>query len=299
MKKFNLFFASVICLLLTIESVQAQGLYARLGAGYGIGITPDEVGFTTTNMGEDGQSTKTNYATFGGGINGHLAVGFMFSEHFGVELGAAYLYGSNTTVDEVSNSTGSDKSISFTRHLRALPSFVVDAAADVVSPYARFGVVFPVIGGSFGERRSDSPALVSAVIPALYPTATSFAADSDINGRFSLGFNASVGANIYVGDYFAIYVEAFYQGLRIKRDSYEITSATLDLSDGTTEDVLALLELGGAFQYTENKDELSPTEIAAAEAAEGYGSKDNPALAPAESANFSSVGINIGVKFDF
>ncbi len=308
MKKINLFFIAIVCLLLTFESVQAQGLYARAGLGYGIGITPDEVGFTITNIGEDSEKSETNYATFGGGINGHVAVGYMFGEHFGLELGAAYLYGSDVTVDETTNSAGGfDKSISYTRQLRVLPSLVVDAAADVVSPYARFGIVVPVLGGSFGERRSDDPALVNPSFLLLYPTATSFSADSDIKGRFSLGFNASVGASIYVGDYFAIYGEAFYQGLRIKRNTYEVTSVTVGLEDGTTEDALPrltepaiqALQDNPTYILTEYKDELSVSEIAAAQAAGNYGTKDNPALAPAESANFSSIGINIGVKFDF
>ena len=108
-----------------------------------------------------------------------------------------------------------------------------------------------------------------------------------------------------------LFGEVFYEALRIKRGTYEVSEATLTLTDGSTEDVLALLSLGGAYPYTEyfheiNSEELAAHQAAAAAAAANdpdvatyYGTTDFPAWDIVQDVNFSSFGFNVGVKFNF
>ncbi|MGB1204579.1 MAG: outer membrane beta-barrel protein [Chitinophagales bacterium] len=311
MKKLNYFFAAAAMLFMGVSSASAQGLYVKPSVGFGMAATSEIVGQEITNFGEENQVTANNYNTFGGGLNGRLGIGYMFNKHVGLELGFMYVLGSTVTTDNISVGDSYDDSEAKAKRYSALPSLVVDAGLEKISPYARFGLTIPLGGGTDGLRESNDPALVSSVIPLLYPEAASFKAVSLANGQFGIGFNSAFGVNYNISDKMAIFGEIFYEALRIKRGTYEVSEATLTLTDGTEEDVLALLSLGGAFPYTEyfheiKADELAAHQQAAAEAASDnpdvatyYGTKDYPAWDIVQDVNFSSFGFNLGVKFSF
>ena len=311
MKKLNYFFAAAFMLFIGMSTASAQGLYVKPSVGFGMAATSEIVGKEVTNFGEDNQVTKNNYNTFGGGLNGRLGIGYMFNKHVGVELGFMYVSGSTVVTDNISVGDSYDNSEAKAKRYGAMPSLVVDAGLEKISPYARFGLTLPLGGATDGVRESNAPEIVSSIITVLYPEAASFKAVSVANGQFGVGFNSAFGLNYNLSDKMAVFGEVFYEALRIKRGTYEVSEATLTLNDGTQEDVLSLLSLGGAYPYTEyfheiKADELAAHQQAAIDAAADdpdattyYGTKDYPAWDIVQDVNFSSFGFNVGVKFNF
>ncbi|MGB1204580.1 MAG: outer membrane beta-barrel protein [Chitinophagales bacterium] len=300
MKKLNYFFAAAM-LFIGVSSTSAQGLYVKPSVGFGFGVTNEIVGQQITNFGEENQVTANNYNTFGGGLNGRLGIGYMFNKHVGLELAFVYVAGSTVTTDNNSLGEEYDNSEAYTNRYSALPALVIDAGLEKISPYARFGLTLPLGGGTHGNRESNAPWMVSDVIPLLYDSASSFIAVSEAHGQFGIGFNSAFGVNYNISSKIAIFGEVFYEALRIKRGTYEVSEATLTMIDGSTEDVLPLLSLGGAYAYTEYFDEIDDEKLAAHQEAAGaeYGTKDYPAWDWVQDSNFASFGFNLGVKFSF
>ena len=298
MKKLKLL-VTICFLVASVCTLDAQGLYVRAGLGYGMGTTKDAFGMKIDNYGSENQSTTQLFTSLGGGLNGHLGIGYMFSPNFGIDIAGLYLLGSRVLVDEKTNGSQYDRSESYTRQLRVIPSLVVDAGLEKISPYARLGLVVPVAGASYGERESNAPEFVSTIIPAIRPDATGFEAKSVAKGALSIGIKTSLGINYNLNESLAIYGELAHTNLRIKRASYEVEKAELSYPSQDNEDVISLLSLGGAYAYTEYQNELSTSELEKAMGEDNYGTKDNPALAITEDANFNAFGINIGIKFSF
>ncbi len=321
------------------ESTSESGVIVRIGVGYGMPVATDILGLGIYNrdIDTDGDGTADGvdvttanmYGSYGGGLSASVDIGYQLNRHFGVLLGAEYLSGSEVTVEEVVNydmagvQAGFDRSVAYTTQVKLKPALMVSAGTKKINPFAKVGLLIPVAGATYGTRESNDPSIVSSLITVFYPNATSFIAESTTRGAFGIGYEGTIGANFELNDKLAVFGEVFGQNLRIRRASYEVTRADLIMSDGSSENVTALLGLGGAYEYTEYFDEYSSEALAAHQAAaqeaytqnpnqeleadpvQGplvdsyYGTKEYPAWETRLDGNFSNFGLKVGVKFLF
>jgi len=285
----------------TTATLMAQGFYVQPGVSYLAPATSEVLGPKIKNaLNPDTKVDGVVSGSYGTGLGLNLNLGYMLSRNFGLDLGVSYVLGSKTLIEEFTDGDSYDRSYATNKRVTLSPAFIVDAGSETLSPYARFGLLIPVAGGTTGLRESNNPSMVSPIIPILFPTATGFEAESLAKGQFTVGFTADFGLRYQVNEKMSVSGAIGYTGLRIHRDSYEVTRAELDLPDGKT-DVIDLLTQGGAYVYTEYFDEVDADALAThvAAAGENYGSKEYPAWAVTQGAGFSTFNLSIGLRFSF
>ncbi|MGK0390795.1 MAG: hypothetical protein ACI94Y_003555 [Maribacter sp.] len=318
MKKHDLISTLILCFFATSlinaqsdDSDKSKKFHIRVDVGYGFGAginssvgesTLESIGSEITNQGDANENKSNIYGSYGKGLNATVSVGHKFNDFFGAEMGFSYVLGSKQTTKDFSAANGNfDKSETYTRQFRLKPALIFEAGKGKIVPFSRLGLVIPVAGASYGERESNNPAGLSPAVPLLYPNAVAFRGESEAKGKFGLGFEGAVGAKFALSDNMAISAELFYTALRVKRKSYEVTTAVLLDADGTETNVLALLAIGEIFQHTEYKDEINTAEKEAYIVASGsdYGSEESPAWELREDALFNAIGINVGFTYRF
>lgn len=253
--------------------VSAQGLYVGVGAGYGFATPSEALGVETTNTSGSNTST-TIYGTYGAGVNAGLNLGYMFTEHFGADLGVSYLMGSEVMTSKSTNSIGENTTTSKTSQMRLAPSLVLSTGGDLAL-YGKLGLVLPVGGKTITEVRDNTN------------VGGSVEYDFESKGAFSLGYTGAIGVDFSLSDKLSIFGELNGVNLRIKQSSREMTKATVFGTD----------ELSSKTKYETSVnyvDELNSSSNNA-----GYNSNFNTSEAKDELAgtvNYSAMFINVGVK---
>ena len=196
MKKvlFGLCSLGLLCLA-TIT--HAQG-YIRGGAGAGFNVTNDAFAIPSVTVDSNNVvvSQRTIFGAFGQGARFSLAGGYMITPYFGVELELYYFqgfkqdYGARTgPVGDQYNRTG------YSYQLRATPSLVVQAPVGKFQPFARFGVLIPLWGKTVLEESW------------FYESqGTTRVKQTDIDGKFSVGFESSIGLQYNINKNLGVYI---------------------------------------------------------------------------------------------
>lgn len=285
----------------TTVALMAQGFYVQPGISLLVPATSEVLGPKNGNVLTPGSEVNGVVSgSYGSGLGLNLNLGYMLSRNFGLDLGVSYVLGSKTLVEEFTDGDSYDRSYATNKRVTVSPAFIVDAGSETLSPFARFGILIPVAGGTKGLRESNNPVMVSQFIPLLFPTATDFEAESLAKGQFTVGFTADFGLRYQVNEKMSVSGAIGYTGLRIHRNSYEVTRAELDLPEGKT-DVITLLTQGGAYVYTEYFDEVDAQALATHVAAAGdnYGSEEYPAWEVAQGVGFNTFNTSLGLRFSF
>ncbi len=299
---------AIFCMVAYSSTIFAQGkgFYVQPTVGYQLPATNEIAPGTIVTTDAAGNSVTTAIKnSYGQSMELDLELGYFINSNiaFNLVVGGNVL-SKKTLVEQRSFPNALDKSTAQNRRMTLSPGITVDAGMEKISPYARFGLLLPAAGKTTGVRTSDACETVAGAACALVPQLQgfeSFEAQSETKGRFGLGFNAVLGARYELNDMASVFVALNYTGLRIKRKSYTVTSATVTKEDGTVEDVLPLLGLNGVRQYTIYKDEIDPAKYDEYKAIAGaeLGSEKYPAWERTEDANFSTFGINLGARFLF
>jgi len=289
-----------ICVLF----VDAQGFYVQPGISYLSSATSEVLGPKVDNALTPGSEiVGTLSGSYGGGLGLDLGLGYMLSRNFGLDLGVSYVLGSQVLTEEGTQGSDFDRSYATNRRLTLSPAFVVDAGSETLSPFARFGILLPVAGQTDGLRESDNGRLVIGnVIDLLYLDGVDkFEAESIAKGKPTLGFTASFGLRYQLNEKISILGSIGYTGLRIHRNTYEVTRAEITLPDGTVENVIPLLAVGNSYQYTEYFEEIDTEALTAhmAAADENYGTKEFPAWETDQGVSFSTFNVSLGARFSF
>lgn len=113
----------------------SQKMYANVNVGYGIGM-----GKSFLLSEGDESSYGLVFSSLGKGLNMGGAFGYMFSEHFGAELGVSYLMGEKTKakVDDPDFITTQEVS---SKMLRFIPTIIITGGGEKIKPYAKFGII--------------------------------------------------------------------------------------------------------------------------------------------------------------
>lgn len=259
-----------------------QKYYVRLNGGYSnaTGHSPFERNNRDT---VGGKSETLTLSEAGKGVSFGGAFGYYFNANFGVELGVQYFKSSAQsshflypdffyTVNGHLTQSG--------KQIRVLPALVMKGSGNI-APTARFGVILPVGGGSTSVLDIQK---ISAA------TSTSTHQVLKTEGSPSLGFTGGAGVEAKLGP-IVLCGEVLYQGLSAGASK---TTVTEWLEDG--KDVLAtnktfykeIVYVDKLTKSSNNKDYNSTN----------Y-SEDKPEEKLRKYANYSSIGLQIGVKYAF
>lgn len=216
---------SVVLFFFFFMSTATAQFYLRAGAGVGPGVSQDAFGVPSLQRDSNNVvvQQRTIFGSFGGGARFDLAAGYWITPSFGVELDFYYFQGFRQEYGSSASPNGSSYGReAYSYQLRATPSLVVKAPEGKFRPFARFGVVLPLWGRLIIEEGWNYNG----------PRGTRNK-QTDVQGKFSLGFESSVGVTYAVNERLGISIQATYTGLRIRSERADVTKDEETAVDGT------------------------------------------------------------------
>jgi opacity protein-like surface antigen len=335
MKKLLFITICTFCLL-SVQKAKAQeeetdkkkiGLYVRANVGYGFATTPEVQGAE-----RDGITAINIYGTTEPGVYPGMALGYMFNDYVGVELGAAYALGKDKLQDITYETLGlpgiADDLLTTiteynfrTKQLRLTPAVVVRSKGKI-APYARFGMMIPVAGRTYTDVRatvnSQEIDIADLGLPIPFPGTIKIDgtvdAKGETQGAFSFGWDSSLGLDVQVHDMISVFAELHAVSLTIKSKQTDITeyNANIQLTGLplSLEDALDLLPPGTVDLPPLSFDEMTEYDKVVMYEDMLDGSSNNsdynanydpnqPMDDLAQRQSYSSLGINLGVKVSF
>lgn len=220
--------SAILCL--GLSRVSAQGTYIRAFGGYSAGTNKSLLpGYlqSDVNQKEGGISGEfpaqkleqfgglinlnQNYVrdSYGKGVHAGLAVGYMFNKHIGAELGISYLFGDD--IEYRSEYKDVKTTVDFSSKINMLqinPSVVFTTGSEVVSPYARLGVL---IGTS------------AKVSTKAESSTDNYSFEDELRKGIALGGSAALGINYNLSNKVSLFAEAEYRGMSYTPDEREVT----------------------------------------------------------------------------
>jgi len=322
MKKFFTIVILITACVFTNHILNAQ-FYVGANVGYGVPFTSEPFGL---NYDKSTAEIANQYGNAGEGVRFSLQPAFMFNENFGFELGAYYFTSPEIFVQDTVNNEGFYRTFTKGWHLRLTPALVFMAGKGNLTPYAKVGLCVPIAGAANARREANAPLLVNESFVILnytndageMITADRFDLEAQFKGQFSVGFESVAGVNYSISENLSVFGELAFTALRVRRATSEVKKATATMSNGDIYDILPLLSLGGVYQYTDFLDEVNIDEIQKAmqdaptrtdvvlpsgapfPLVTDYGTTPEKAhkLLASDGA-YSSIGINVGVRFAF
>lgn len=280
-------FISLIIFVSLAIAAQAQ-LYVNVQVGYAMPSSVAEFDLNDITASIDQEFNTTSYtetqvrSTTGGGILPALTIGYMINENLGVELTGAYLMGSTTTGTATVQTPFGD-AVSMlersTSQIRVSPTVVVKGSGETLKPYAKFGALIPVAGQTTSELTESELEIGSTGVDINQTKAT-----LETQGKISVGFLGSFGAEYAVSDNIGIFGEIAFQSLSIQGKTTEVVSYTVNGQD-------VLSQLPASATMINYVDEITP-----ASNNEEIGANFNPLEASEELRPISAYG-NVGVNF--
>lgn len=221
MKKVKTLFSIAIFAILVISSnLFAQGIYVDIETGYGVKTssqTLDYFGFYSVTEFPDSSTVEQVYISLGEGLHFGGAVGYMFNESIGAELGLSYLLGGGTTARSESYDGDTTTYTLSSNMLRIIPTFVISSGFGRFNPYAKFGMVLGI--GSVGlEMLSIEEAEVSRMT-------------TKFDGGLAVGLKAATGASFTLRDNMSLFGEMGMINMSYAPTRGEVTEATLNGAD--------------------------------------------------------------------
>ena len=281
--------STLLTLFLLIFQANAQvekGFYMSANLGYNKGT--GNVNATVGNVFELLNSTRTGYydstveyvkTNLGQGLNTQLNVGYMLNKNMGLELGMNYLFGGKTNTTLTSYTTEYTNSEISAKMIQIKPTIVFKAGFDKINPYAKVGMI---MGSGKITISDNSKQIVSS--------GEGGTKDLIINRTLTLkegipiGFHGSLGTLYKINDKISLFGEI------------NLTSLTYTP------------EKGSYTQYDENGvSKLPAMSVHDKEKVFGnsfaYTNVSSPANEPEKIVkmpfSFSSVGLNIGLQYQF
>ncbi|AEA45944.1 outer membrane beta-barrel protein [Fluviicola taffensis] len=255
-----------------IGSASAQ-FNIGLSVGYGLGNprgTFDETKQTPT-------SEKNIYGTLGTGLQLNLTPGYMFGDHFGMELGLNGFLGSKTTVGQTTTAFGEYKHVQYSNQFRVSPMVVIKSGGEKFSVYAKAGFVIPLLGATKTEISNSTNPLTTQEIEA------------KTNGKISLGYTGAFGANIHFGKKFTLFAEVGANSIRVKSKKTEYTK----FSVGGNDIIGNMTEYGKSINYVDELTSSSNT------SSNPNVDTNKPEDQLRKVANFSNFFVQVGFKITF
>ncbi len=353
------FILTILFFCVSILSIQAQdegkkgGLFVRANVGYAF-----EAVHTVQGVDQDREQMSNIYGSTAPGLNFGAGLGYMFNDYVGLELGVNYTMGAKKFSEVQAENLplgleggGSEFTLLdayiFERYthqstqLRLIPAVVIRGGNGKVVPYAKVGMVVPVMGktkttvdGSL-TTTSIPTSIAGFPIPGFTTEGVSLVgtvdAEAESFGQFSVGFDATVGVDYQISDKISIFGELNMTALTIKSKEtkvlrydgvYDLEGSPMSLSElentintgiqainlipgvdigtldfgnlGLYENISEVPVAEQHFIYVDQLNSMSNNPM--------FNSQFNENLPEDQLArrdNNSSIGINVGVKFNF
>ncbi len=275
MKK--LLFGTIVTMF-TLSSLQStaqmkKGAYVGVNVGYNAaaGAANVENFQNTTQTGVTTSETENIKLSLGKGLNAGINVGYMFNENIGIELGAQYLIGSKTTATDKSlNGDVSTLEMS-SKMIQLKPSLVIATTMKNVTPYAKLGLLLGT-----GKVTSDFEDK-SGTFTTTQTT--------ELKKGLAIGFNAAIGVNFPMSKNLTFSAEINSVNLQYSPKKGTVTEYTVNGADKLS--TLSVSQKETEFVKKETRNFTSPTVTT------------SPRQQAAIALPFGSIGINLGVKYNF
>jgi outer membrane protein W len=255
---------------LFIKPVAAQFAFFHVGGGYGFPSSTQNLS-DLSNYTQNGNTISREQInlSFGKGIYLNGAVGYMFNDNIGAELGVNYLMSSSWQSKQTNGSYYYEQKMD-ANMLRINPMVVLQGESSAITPYIKVGMLL-----GFGT------------IEMVATDNNTWGLDEEayeFTGGMGIGYNAALGANFEIGDNMFLFGE-----FAITNMSYGPSKGSLTKSTNDGVDVLSNLNTSEKeFEYLDNYSEprIPP--------------KDNePTKSLKNYYSFGSIGLNIGFKMTF
>ncbi len=273
----------IICLAFAFSalaySASAQ-FYISGGLGYAFpqaGQTVDGTGQPYNGTSNNGANTETfniKGASFSAGLQGAIGIGYMFSEHVGVQLDMNVgLSTKKYTFSQDSVEIGGVlNNYSVVQQAKSpvflIPSLVLQTGDEnKVNLYSRFGIVLPM-------KTTITQDQVEVNLPGTgTPEALDFTVQ--IKNSFALGFSAAVGVKYKVSDRLSIFGEASLLSMSVYVKEADLTSFSYNGQNQS----LSYVSGPQTIKYSKNTAVDSADQVTYAQP-------------------FSNIGIKVGVTYN-
>lgn len=283
-----------------ISNSQAQGFYILGSAGYSFGMNAKGDGYYNNNYKEVRDFQNNVFTTeltresvpfsMGKGVSFDVLAGYKFNEFIGAEIGTSFLLGGKTEwvnegLYDQTSSTGEKVTSVFrtnesaqSQMWRITPMIVFHGGGQGnLNPYLKFG---PVLG--FGSFTIDSDEYSSRTGGAGYESNTE--KSRKYSGGMAFGFSGVIGVDYAINERMAIFGEVRYIGMSYSPKESKLTKYTVNGNDNLDNQNVAYKD----HQYVD-KLETDLTQQ----------NPDEPSVILKKTFNMSSLGFNVGVKYNF
>lgn len=284
MKKLNVSAKKVALLMfISLFSIAAYSqFYINVGGGYNLGIATQSLlaNYESTNDIEKIENVKTS---LGKGLNFGLNLGYMFNGNIGIDLQCSYLLGDETTGESEDNFTFFDinyydfEKISIKSQMfRVNPSIIIASGFEKLDPYAKFGVIlgFGSINLNYLDEEYENNQLEDKEVVKW-----------KMDGGMAFGISSALGLMYHISDLISVYGELDLVGMSYAPIKGVMTEYTVNGSDQlpnlTTDDKEIDFVDDITYDYNNPPSSAEP-------------SKELKNYLP-----YSSIGLNIGVRFSF
>lgn len=297
MKNFKL---TALAVLLS-TGLFAQNFYITANAGYAFGINSQTGMYVNSNQISNNNyldnvftksgSTENVPLSLGKGINLGGSVGYMFNDYIGIDVGLNYLLGGKTEATSYSKSTviypntgekivseSNTKNVIYSRMFRVIPAIIITPGFEKFNPYAKIGVVLGF--GSFYTEDEISSSSTGVSAPPPYNIIN----NQTFSGGMAFGFNGTFGASYNLNEKLSLFGEASFIGMSYSPTKSKITKYT----NNGVDELPNMITYYTESEYVDNLS-LNSEPIYS----------DEPAKKIKTSYPMSSIGLNLGVKFNF
>ncbi len=266
-----------IAITLITMNANAQNFYAKLNAGYNLGISTNS---EISNLKVNG--TVSNYEnvnlSFGKGTSFGATFGYKFNKFIGSELSVNYLLGAttkevNSTITAQSteniNTDYSAKMISFTTAIVITPGF------DKFNPYARFGLMIGLPTATTKQELSFTEMGFTGNASITF----------EVNGGIAFGLQSAIGVSYQISEKISVFGEINNVNLSYSPTKGEVTEYKINGIDQL-----------GSLETSEKKTEFVDSYSVDSSVSED---PNAPSKELAPNLPFSSFGLNLGIILSF
>jgi hypothetical protein len=270
-------------LILPVLAVMAIGTASAqfnlgVSVGYGLGSPGQFLGTDDKYDAISLTNSKAIYGTLGNGLQTNLTPGYMFGEHFGIELGLNGFIGSETTVGKETRPSGTKTETMKSSQFRIAPAFYIKSGGEKVSFYARTGLLIPLLGSVKDEVNDNTTPGVSIMRA------------STTTGKVALGYTGAFGLNVHFGKKFGFFAEVGANSLRVKSKETEAKKYTVNGTD----------VLGSVPTYNKQVKYVDELNSSSNNFSTNSGAQStSPSEELRKIANFSNFFIQVGFKITF
>jgi opacity protein-like surface antigen len=310
MKKL-LFSSALLAGSIATSAQDGKGLYFSLNTGYNFSNASGDLGYNvmdviTTTTSDQYTTTTTTYTqnemikgSLGKGINIGGAVGYMFHKNIGLELGLNYVIGRKYNFNNGYGLNEEKKEISASM-LHIKPTIVLNTPLNTkLSAYAKFGLTIGAGSIITDNEKRDQSNLGNVLIPISNGISTQIYSlkkiteTKKLHGDMALGFHAALGAAYSIDKNWSAFAEINMVNLSYAPSKATVTAHNVDGKDRVN-------ELATFYKETDFRETYSSRDIIFGDFDLFTGrpiDNSKPRIAPKKEFPFSSIGINIGIKY--